>query len=106
MRYLLPILFLCIVSFSYGNILLERTKLETKGVKYLAYSKKNQNHPVDIRDISFDDDRKTAFIIHGYWSKSFESQLRLKDELFQYAPNMGRVIVVSWLDYSTFVGKF
>lgn len=86
---------------------LEKSELEQyNGVEYLTYTKDNRTNAVDIRDVKFDDDYANVFVIHGFEAKSIKNALQVKDDLFQFNLNVGRIIIVSWLDYSHGSGTF
>lgn len=93
------------VLHSCVNASLEHSQLEKRGVIYLTYTRDNCDDSSDIRNINFDDNCTNMFIIQGHLSTSLEKPLKLKDDLFKYDQNVGRVIVVSWMDYSVLFGK-
>lgn len=81
---------------------LERSTLEKdQGVSYLTYTRAERNNSRDIRNVNFNESNVTVFIIHGYGPRLLLNKpLQVKDDLFQYRVDVGRVIIVSWLDYS------
>lgn len=92
------------ISSSYAA--LEQSQLEKlKNVKYLGYTREDQDNYVDIRDIDCSKNMTTVFVIHGYFKISLQQPMKLKDDIFKYDPNVGCVIVVSWLYYSSYSGK-
>lgn len=93
-------------SYSNRYASLERSQLEKQhGIQYMSFTRGNPQSSVDIRDINnFDDGLTSVFVIHGYWTISLDKPLNMKDAIFQHDPNVERVIVVSWMDYSS--GKF
>jgi len=107
MSYLLIISFLVIVTQnSYGKSVLVPSKLELEyGVQYDAYQKDNQSNKLHFRDVNFNNNHTTVFIIHGYLTSSLVRPLMLKNHIFGYVPSVGTVVVVSWLDYSKYSGK-
>ncbi|KAJ6639790.1 Pancreatic triacylglycerol lipase, partial [Pseudolycoriella hygida] len=90
------------VLFVYAsdNVLKYSELEQEQGVKYLAYARNNLQISVDIRDVSFNDNEPTVFIVHGFESKNLDQPSQLKDDLFRLWLEVERVIIVSWKEYS------
>lgn len=83
------------------NVSLEYSPLEQQhNVQYSTYSKENPKNPVNIRDVRYDDNQTTVFIIHGYSITSLNGPEKLVDDIFKHNSNVSRVVVVSWIDYA------
>lgn len=94
--------FALILFLSTGVHALETSLLEQQhNVQYRTYTKENRNHPLDIRDVTFNDGQTTSFIIHGYSPSSLDQPLKLVNDIFDHDRNVSRVIVVSWIDYAS-----
>lgn len=107
MNWLLLVVFLLTgnILCTYASDTLKHSELEQyEGVKYLTFTKENENNAVDIRNVNFNDNYVNVFVIHGFEMKKLDKPLQVKNDLFQFNPNVGRVIIVSWLEYSS--GKF
>lgn len=101
------IILICNVMCSHGINSLKLSELErNEGVRYLTYTRKNKNVVADIRDVNFNDTFVNVFIIHDFESKSLDKPLQVKNDLFQYKVDVGRVIIVSWLNYSGKLSRF
>lgn len=99
------LLFLSGISYSYAQ--LQQSQLEKfKNVRYFAFTKDNPNQLFDIRNVSCSGSNlTTVFIVHGFFKISLLEPLRMKDDIFDFESDIQCVIVVSWLDYSTYSGK-
>lgn len=94
------------VLLTYARDTLEKSQLEQyEGVSYLTYTKNNRKNSVNIREVDFDDDYTTVFVIHGFKSENIDKPLQIKNDIFQFDLNVGRVIIVSWLEYSDAAGR-
>ncbi|KAJ6648497.1 Pancreatic lipase-related protein 2, partial [Pseudolycoriella hygida] len=60
----------------------------------------NPKNSVDIRDVNFNDNETTVFIVHGFESTNLDQPLQVKDDLFRLKLEVERVIIVSWMEYS------
>ena len=95
---------LCFIYF--GTFALDTSNLEkTFGVTYYTFKKNFPDRPIEIRDVNFEIDSKTVIVVHGYKPETLERSMAVKNALFQYDSSVGRVVVVSWVNYSTFVGE-
>lgn len=100
---LLLLLLYCVVSSATAE--LKQSSLEKlKNVRYLGFTKENPTELVDIRGLDCSGNLTTVFIVHGYFTISLEKPHNLKDDFFKYNPDVGCVIIVSWLDYSIYSG--
>lgn len=103
MRTVLLLFFFC-VSCRAG-VLVKSVIEHENDVKYEVYEKGN-SQAVDIHDTNFTKNEKIVFVIHGFQTTSLDNSLKLKDDIFKYDLNVDKVIVLSWLDFSTFPSKF
>lgn len=99
------LLFISCITYLYGQF--QESKLEKlKNVRYFAFTKKDPNKLFGIRDADCSDrNLTTVFIVHGFFKISLKEPLTTKDDIFHSEPDVGCVIVVSWLDYSTYSGN-
>lgn len=93
-------IFLLNAGFLFTHATLPVSRLERyEGVKYLTYTKANKDKQVDIRKINFTDTGNVV-VIHGFGAKDLKKPLQVKNDLFNTDPEIQRVIVVDWRDYS------
>lgn len=106
MVHLLFLLLLLYSGVTYSYEELAKSPLETyRNVRYMAFKKENPTNHEDIRDVDCSGNLTTVFIVHGFFKISLEQPLSIKDEIFTYRPDVKCVIVVSWLEYSTYSGE-
>lgn len=92
--------------FTFASDILEKSQLEQyEGVKYATFTKANRSASVDIRHVNFNDDYTNVFVVHGFESKNIDKALKAKNDIFKFDVNVGRVIIISWLNYSHASGK-
>ena len=105
MRIILLLLFsLCASSLC---AILEKSVFEVEnGVKYFLFTKDSQTQAIDIRDTNYSENERIVFVIHGFQTASLDNPHKLKDDIFKYDLNVDKVVVVSWLDYSTYPSNF